>query len=359
MTTDLKIEEVKVDGYERVARATDPERGWCAVIAVHDTTLGPALGGLRMWNYGSVDEALTDVLRLARGMSYKSAVAHTGLGGGKSVVLGDAKKDKSDDLLAWVGRFIDSFGGRYITAEDVGTSVLDLDVVARETRHVTGRSREVGGSGDPSPFTALGTFVSIETALQHQSGNASVRGRKVAIQGLGHVGYWLARHLAEAGAELFVSDLEPTRVERAVREWKATAVAPDAIFAVDCDVFAPCALGAVLNDRTLPQLRCKVVCGAANNQLAEDRHGAELMRRGIVYAPDYVVNAGGILNISVELSAGGYDAKRAEERVRGIAKSLSSVLERAKREGIPTARAADEEAQSILRAARAKASTAH
>jgi leucine dehydrogenase len=347
----MKITELPVAGYERVARAEEPERGWCAIIAVHDTTLGPALGGLRMWKYGSPDDALTDVLRLARGMTFKSAVARTGLGGGKAVLVGDAKKDKSDALLSWMGRFIDSFGGKYITAEDVGTSVLDLDVIARETKHVTGRSREVGGSGDPSPFTALGTFVSIETCLAHLHGNGSVRGKKVAIQGLGHVGYWLAKQLAEAGAELLVTDLEPARVERVVRELQATAVPMDAIFGVECDVFAPCALGAVLNDRTLPQLKAKVVCGAANNQLAEDRHGAELRRRNILYAPDYVVNAGGILNISVELSAGGYDAKRAEERVRGIGKSLGAVLERAKREGIPTARAADDEAMAIIRAA--------
>lgn len=351
----MKITEIEVAGYERVARAEEPEQGWCALIAVHDTTLGPALGGLRMWKYSGADEAQTDVLRLARGMTFKSAVARTGLGGGKAVIVGDAKKDKSDALLGWMGRFIDSFGGRYITAEDVGTSVLDLDVIARQTKHVTGRSREVGGSGDPSPYTALGTFVSIETAVAHQCGSASLRGKKVAIQGMGHVGYWLARHLAEAGAQLLVTDIDPTRVERVVKELKATAVEPNAIFGVECDVLAPCALGAVLNDKTLPQLRCKVVCGAANNQLAEDRHGTDLMKRGIVYAPDYVVNAGGILNISVELSKGGYDPVRAEERVRGIAKSLSAVLERAKREGIPTARAADDEAQSILRAARGAA----
>ncbi|MBL8840228.1 MAG: Glu/Leu/Phe/Val dehydrogenase [Planctomycetes bacterium] len=350
----MKIVELPVAGYEKVVRAEEPEQGWCAIIAVHDTTLGPALGGLRMWKYGSPDDALTDVLRLARGMTYKSAVARTGLGGGKAVLLGDAKKDKSDALLGWMGRFIDTLGGKYITAEDVGTSVVDLDVIARETKHVTGRSREVGGSGDPSPFTALGCFVSIETCFEHLVGSRSVRGKRVAIQGLGHVGYWLAKHLHEAGAELIVTDLEPARVERVVREFQAKAVAQDAIFGVECDVFAPCALGAILNDRTLPQLKAKVVCGAANNQLAEDRHGAELLRRGILYAPDYVVNAGGILNISVELSPAGYDAKRAEERVRGISRSLAAVFERAKRQGIPTGRAADEEAQAIVSEGRAR-----
>jgi leucine dehydrogenase len=354
----MKITEIAVTGYERVARADDPERGFTALIAVHDTSLGPALGGLRIWKYASAEEAQTDVLRLARGMTYKSAVARTGLGGGKAVIVGDARKDKSDALLSWMGRFIDSFGGRYITAEDVGTSVLDLDVIARETRHVAGRAREVGGSGDPSPWTALGTFVSIETALHHQCGSASLRGRKVAIQGMGHVGCWLARHLAEAGATLLVADLDPARVERVVKELKATAVPPDQILGAECDVLAPCALGAVVNDRTLKGMRCKVVCGAANNQLAEDRHGMALMERGILYAPDYVVNAGGILNISVELARGGYDPAKAEQKVRGIAEALNGVLERAKREAIPTARAADLEAQAILADARGAAKAA-
>jgi leucine dehydrogenase len=334
-----------------VLRATEPGRDWCALIAVHDTTLGPALGGLRMWKYASPDDALTDVLRLARGMTYKSAVARTGLGGGKSVLLGDSKKDKSDALLSWMGRFVDSLHGKYVTAEDVGTSVLDLDVIARETKHVTGRSRDVGGSGDPSPYTALGTFVSIETALQEATGQKDVRGRRVAVQGLGHVGYWLAKRLFDAGAQLTVTDLEPARVERAVRDFQAKAVGQDAIFGVECDVFAPCALGAVLNDKTIPQLKAKVVCGAANNQLAEERHCDALAKRGILYAPDYVVNAGGILNISVELAPGGYDEKVAEQKVRGVARSLAEVFAHAKKRGVSTARAADEVAQSVLAAA--------
>jgi len=349
------LDELPVAGYERVVRAEEPENGWCAVIAVHDTTLGPALGGLRMWKYADRESALTDVLRLARGMTFKSAVARTGLGGGKAVLIGDPRTDKCDALLLWMGRFIESFGGRYITAEDVGTSVLDLDVIARETVHVTGRAREVGGSGDPSPFTALGTFVAIQTALLEVFGNGSPGGRRIAIQGLGHVGYWLAKHLAEAGAALVVTDLEPMRVDRVVREFGAKAVAHDAIFAADCDVFAPCALGAVLDDETIPRLKARIVCGAANNQLGEDRHGEALMRRGVLYAPDYVVNAGGILNISVELSRGGYDEKRAEERVRGIGRALADVFAHARRRGIPTARAADEVAQSILEEGKARA----
>jgi leucine dehydrogenase len=344
----VHVVELSAPGYEKVLRAEEPTRGWCATIAVHDTTLGPALGGLRMWKYASKAEALTDVLRLARGMTYKSAVARTGLGGGKAVVIGDSQKDKSDELFFWLGRFVDTLKGRYITAEDVGTSVLDLDLVARETKWVTGRAREVGGSGDPSPFTALGAFISVQTSLKEVFGSPEVKGKRIAIQGLGHVGYWLAKNLSEAGAKLFVTDLHPQRVERVVKEFGAKAVEQETVHATDCDVYSPCALGAVLNDKTIPEIRAKIVCGAANNQLLEERHGEALMQRGILYAPDYVVNAGGILNISVELSPKGYDEKIAEERVRGIGRSLADVFAHAKSRAIPTARAADEVAQAIL-----------
>jgi leucine dehydrogenase len=351
----MNIVELSAPGYEKVLRGEEPAKGWCATIAIHDTTLGPALGGLRMWKYASKDEALTDVLRLARGMTYKSALARTGMGGGKAVVIGDSQKDKSDELFFWLGRFVETLKGRYITAEDVGTSVLDLDLVARETKWVTGRAREVGGSGDPSPFTALGTFVAVQTALKEVFGSPEVKGKRVAIQGLGHVGYWLSKHLAEAGAKLFVADLHPQRVERVVREFGAQAVEQATVHATDCDLFAPCALGAVLNDKTIPEIRAKIVCGAANNQLLEERHGEALMKRGILYAPDYVVNAGGILNISVEFAPAGYDERVAEERVRGIGRSLADVFAHAKRHAIPTARAADEVAQAILAEGRKKA----
>jgi leucine dehydrogenase len=350
----MDIVELAAPGYEKVLRAEEPSKGWCATIAVHDTTLGPAVGGLRMWKYASKEEALTDVLRLARGMTYKSAVARTGLGGGKAVVIGDSQRDKSDELFFWLGRFVETLKGRYLTAEDVGISALDLDLVARETKWVTGRAREVGGSGDPSPYTALGTFVSLQTALKEVFGTPEVKGRRVAIQGLGHVGYWLAKRVAEAGAKLFATDLQPQRLERVVREFGAKPVENDSVHATDCDVFAPCALGAVLNDRTIPNIKAKIVCGAANNQLAEERHGEALMKRGILYAPDYVVNAGGILNISVELSPKGYDESVAEQKVRSIGQSLAEVFAHAKSRSIPTARAADEVAQSILDEGRKK-----
>lgn len=350
----MKIDEIEVEGYERVIRATQERTPFHALIAIHSTHLGPALGGLRMWKYRDDAAALTDVLRLARGMTYKSAVARTGFGGGKAVVIADSRHDKTDELFQFIGRFIDSLAGEYITAEDVGIDVHDLDMIARETRHVTGRSREVGGSGDPSPYTALGTFLSVGCSLRHAVGSPDVSGRRVMIQGLGHVGYWLAKHLHEAGARLLVSDLESNRVERVVKDFGAEVVRPEHVFSTPCDVFAPCALGAILNDETIPQLRCKVVCGAANNQLQEPRHGRQLMQRGILYAPDYVVNAGGILNISVEVFADTYREDLAIDKVKTIVNSLDEVFEHAREEGISPAMAADQVAERVLAEAQSR-----
>ena len=342
-------------GFLWVVRALYGALGFRPLIAVHDTTLGPALGGLRMWNYASDEEALTDVLRLARGMTYKSAVARTPMGGGKSVVIADSHSDKTEGLFHCMGRFIDSLNGTYFTAEDVGINVYDLDLIAQETRFVTGRSREVGGSGDPSPYTALGTFLSTKVSLQEVHGDPDPAGRTVALQGLGHVGYWLAKHLHEAGAKLVVADLDEGRVRRAQDEFGASVLSVDEILGAECDVLAPCALGAILNDRTIPQLRTRVICGPANNQLGELRHAEDLQRRGILYAPDYVVNAGGILNISVELDSEGYDDRRATDRVHTIVPALEEVLEYARTENVTTAQAAEEVAEKVLSKARAAA----
>jgi len=344
----MDITRIPCEGYEEVVRAEDRTRGFRALVAVHSTVLGPGLGGMRMWSYPGFDEALTDVLRLAQGMTYKSAVARTGLGGGKSVILGDARKDKSEELFLWMGRVVDSLGGRYITAEDVGTSVEDVDVVARETRHVSGRARAAGGSGDPSPFTALGTFRAIEASLGRAFGDPATAGRTVAVQGLGHVGFSLARFLHEAGASLVVSDLYPERAAQAEQEFGARVVGPEEILRVPCDVLAPCALGAVLDDASIPALACRVVCGAANNQLAEPRHGAALRARGVLYAPDFVVNAGGVINIAVELGPGGYDEARATARIGTIPEALEEIFDLAEKRRIPTAEAALEVAQGIL-----------
>ena len=332
--------------HEQVVFCRDAASGLRAIIAIHNTTLGPALGGTRMWPYRSEEEALVDVLRLSEGMTYKAAVTGLNLGGGKAVIIGDPKRDKTEALLRAHGRFVDSLGGRYITAEDVGITVADIEYVYMETPFVTGVASAPGGSGDPSPATAFGVYHGIKAAAMRVWGSPDLKGRSVAVQGAGSVGTHLARNLAEESARLFVTDIDPARVQRVVRETGATAVAPDEIFALEVDVFAPCALGAILNDATLPQLRCRVVAGGANNQLAEDRHGDELMRRGILYAPDFVINAGGLINVYSELY--GYDATAARNKARSIYDTLLAIFERAESDGIPTYRAAERLAEARI-----------
>ncbi len=331
------------DDHEQVVFCRDSASGLRTIIAIHDTRLGPALGGCRMWSYGSDDEALTDVLRLSRGMSYKSALAGLDLGGGKSVIIGNPRRDKSEALWRAFGRFLDSLGGRYIAAEDSGTSVADLQQVALETRHIAGIADKPAGdgvrSGDPSPATALGVFLGLKAAVEHHLGCTDLAGLRVAVQGLGSVGYRLAAQLAKAGAALWVTDIDPERVRRAVEELGATAVAAEAIYDLDVDVFAPCALGAVINDTTLAQLRARVIAGAANNQLAEPRHGQALLERGILYAPDYVINAGGVIDIALERQ--GFDRDRLLRHLDGIRDTLLEIFQRAERERLPTSVVAD------------------
>ena len=328
----------------------DGATGLRAIVAIHDTTLGPALGGCRMWRYGSEEEAVVDVLRLARGMTYKAAVSGLDLGGGKSVILGDPDRDKSGALFRSFGRYIEALGGRYIVAEDVGTSPEDMESIRSETSHVVGVSVARGGSGDPSPFTALGVVAGMRACAEEVFGSPSLGGLTVAVQGLGHVGYELCRLLRGEGARLVVADLHPGTVKRAVVEFGAEAVEPGDVLSVPCDVFAPCALGAVVNDATLLGLRCAIVAGSANNVLAEGRHGEALAERGILYAPDYVINAGGLINVAGELE--GYDEGRARERVARIYDSVKNVIGISKRDGIPTNVAADRLALERLSAAR-------
>jgi len=323
--------------HEEVVFCNDPKSGLKAIIAIHDTTLGPALGGCRMWPYASEAEALEDVLRLARGMTYKAAMAELDYGGGKSVVIGDPRRDKTPALLTSLGRFVDGLGGRYIVAEDVGTSVPDMEIVRQVTAHVAGTAG--GGSGDPSPATAWGVYQGIRAALEHRFGRPDLEGVSVAVQGLGHVGGYLCEHLAEAGARLLVSDLDGAAVRRAEQRFGAAALAPDRIYDAEADVLAPCALGAILDDDTIPRLKVSIVAGAANNQLAEARHGAALAARGILYAPDYVINAGGIINISHE--APRYDRELAFDHVAGIHDTLAELFARAEAEGLPTSEMAD------------------
>ena len=325
--------------YEEVVFFHDPDSGLRAIVAIHSTALGPALGGTRFYPFASEEDALRDVLRLARGMTYKAAAAGLDLGGGKAVIIGDPKRIKTEELVRAYGRFIDSLGGRYITAEDVGTTREDMDLVRRETRHVTGVSPTLGGSGDPSPVTATGVFEGLRACAQEVWNDASLKGRRVAVQGVGKVGYHLVKHLVEDGAEVIVSDVDVDAVGRAVRDFGVETAEPDKIHAVECDVFSPCALGGTIRDDTLPGLKCRVVAGSANNQLDRPEHGTALHEAGILYAPDYVINAGGLINVADELT--GYDPDRALERVRGIYQALRQVFHYAKTKGIPTHEAAD------------------
>ena len=337
------------DEHEQVIFFFDRASGLKAIVALHDTTLGPAVGGCRMWPYAIEADAITDVLRLSRGMTFKAAMADLPYGGGKTVIIGDPRTDKSEALFRALGRCIDTLGGRYYTGEDVGTAPQDMDWAGEETAYVLGRTRG-GGSGDPSTVTARGVWCGIREAVRHKLQQDGLAGVRVAIQGLGHVGYNLARLLVEDGARLIVADIDPARVERAADELSAKVVGVDAILGTECDVLAPCALGGVLNDDTIPRLACRIVAGAANNQLLEDRHGAALHARGILYAPDYVINAGGLINIALELEPGGYDRARALARVEGIGATLAEVFERADRTGMPTHEVADRIARERIAA---------
>ena len=337
--------------HEQVVFVSDDKSGLKAIIAVHNSNLGPALGGCRMWPYASEEEAVRDVLRLSRGMTYKSAMARLKLGGGKSVIIGNPRTDKTPALLAAFARALEQLNGRYIAAEDSGTSVADMKYMTQFTRHVAGihdkPSDEGTRSGDPSPATAYGTFVGIQTAVEERLGRDSLEGLRVAVQGVGNVGFDLARQLGEAGVKLWVTDIHREPLVQAGKELGATVVAPEEIFGLDVDVFAPCALGAILNDSTIPQLKAKIVAGAANNQLAEPRHGLELMKRGILYAPDYVINAGGIIDVYHERI--GFERAALIRHIEGIRDNLMEVFERAREEERPTAEVADAIAEERFR----------
>ncbi len=334
-------------GHERVLFCSSPEVGLQAIIAVHSTVLGPGLGGVRMRPYESVDEALTDVLRLSRGMTYKAAAAGLNLGGGKAVLIGDPAKAKSEAMLRAFGRYVESLGGLYINAEDSGPGMEAMEVILQETRWVTGVSPAHGGGGDPSPVTAFGVLQGIKAAVKWHVNGDSLAGRSVAIQGLGNVGYHLASYLQKEGAKVFGADTRKEMTERASAEVGVEIVSPDEILKVECDVLAPCAFGAILNDQTIPQLRCKVVAGAANNQLEdEEPHGQALHERGILYAPDFVINAGGLINVYNELT--GYNRDRALRMAQGIYGNMMRIFETARTESIPTYVAADRVAEQRI-----------
>jgi len=334
--------------HEQLVFWNDPAIGYRGIIAIHDTTLGPALGGTRFWNYASEHEAVVDALRLSRGMTYKAAVAGLDLGGGKSVIIGDNRIRDREMVFRTHGRAVQSLGGRYITAEDVGTSVDDMEWIRMETDHVVG---VYGGSGDPSPVTAYGVYRGIKAAARFRYGDDSLEGKHVVVQGLGHVGYYLCEDLHAEGARLTVTDIDAERVRRVVDDFGATAVDPDDVYSVDADIFAPCALGSVINDETLDVFRFDVVAGGANNQLAQsERHGKAIQQKGILYAPDYVINAGGLINVYGELK--GWSPERAKRKAGEIYSTLLRVFEHAEAEGIPTSEAADQIAEQRLAQAR-------
>jgi len=325
---------IEFDNHEQVAYFTDEQSGLKAIVAIHNTKLGPSLGGCRMWPYASDAEALTDVLRLSRGMTYKSAISGLPLGGGKCVIIGDHRKHKSDALLKALGKYLQGLSGAYITAEDSGTSVADMKVIGTTTEFVAGVSERGEHGGDPSPSTAYGVFVGLKAAVAHKLQRQDLTGLTVAVQGVGNVGLHLCKYLKEAGAQLIVADVFAANVQRAVDQLGATAVEPDQIYAVQADIFAPCAMGGIINSQTLEVLQAKVIAGAANNQLSRPEISAQLESKGILYAPDYVINAGGIIDIAYQRS--GESAEALKAHIESIADTLTSIFNRAELEQLPT-----------------------
>lgn len=337
--------------FEQLVFCQDKSTGLKAIIGIHDTTLGPALGGTRIWDYESEEDAIVDVLRLSMGMTYKNSAAGLNLGGGKAVIIGDPAKIKSEALMRTFGRYVESLNGRYITAEDMNTTTQDMSYINAETDHVVGLE---GKSGNPSPVTALGVYRGILAAVNEVYGSDDLNGKVVTVQGLGQVGYSICKHLHDAGAKLYVTDIRKESIDRVVNDMGATGVAPDEIYGIDCDIFVPCAMGAVINDFTIEQLKCKIVAGSANNQLADEKHGQILKDKGILYVPDFVINSGGVINVYEELR--GYNADRAMSKASAIYDAVKRVIEISKEDDIPTFKAAERMAEERI-AAMGKIST--
>ena len=334
------FETISDKNHEQVVYCNDPLSGLKAIIAIHNTVLGPALGGCRMYPYKSEDEALVDVLRLSKGMTYKASISNLNLGGGKAVIIGDPNTDKSEILLRSFGKFVQSLGGKYITAEDVGMSVHDMEYIRMETDHVTGIKRAMGGSGDPSILTALGVFVGMKAALKKRLNIQSIKGLKIGIQGFGKVGYYLSSHLQKEGAQVFGNDINEKALNKVVDEFGVIPVAGDELMSMDLDVFSPCAMGAVINPTSIENLKCSVIAGAANNQLEkEDRDAKLLKEKEIMYVPDYVINAGGLINVANELQ--GYNKEKAKYQVEGIYYILMRIFDYAANNNISTLEAAN------------------
>ncbi|AZJ36364.1 Glu/Leu/Phe/Val dehydrogenase [Tenacibaculum singaporense] len=350
-TKDLKNDPVfgqlSFDNHEQIVFCNDEDTGLKAIIGIHNTTLGPALGGTRMWQYKSEWEALNDVLRLSRGMTYKSAITGLNLGGGKAVIIGDAKTQKNDALMRKFGEFVNSLSGKYITAEDVGMETRDMDIIREVTPHVTGVSESIGGSGNPSPVTAYGVYMGMKAAAKYKFGTENLDGKKVLVQGVGHVGETLVKHITDEGAQVILNDINEARLEELSKKYGANVVLGNDIFGLDVDIYAPCALGATINDESIAQLKAKVIAGAANNQLANElKHGTMLKDKGIAYAPDFLINAGGIINVYAEVV--GYDKAESLKRTENIYNTTLEIFNLSEKENITTHQAAFNIAQTRI-----------
>ena len=333
--------------HEQVVFCYDHETGLKAIIAIHNTNLGPSLGGTRMWMYKNESDALTDVLRLSRGMTYKAAISGLNLGGGKAVIIGDSKKDKSEALFRRFGKFVNSLSGKYITAEDVGTSTKDMEYIAKETKHVTGLPETMGGGGDPSPVTAYGVYMGMKASAKNVWGNDNLSGKKVVVQGVGHVGENLVKQLTKDGAKVYITDINQDALAHVAKQYNAEVISPDQVYDMDVDIYAPCALGATLNTENINKLKCAIVSGAANNQLDDENvHGQMLMDKGIVYAPDFLINAGGLINVYSELQ--GYNRDNAFKQTEHIYNVTLDILKKSKEENIPSQQAAKQLAEKRI-----------
>jgi leucine dehydrogenase len=347
LKNDPVFGQVSFDGHEQIVFCNDEDTGLKAIIGIHNTVLGPALGGTRMWTYNSEWDALNDVLRLSRGMTFKSAITGLNLGGGKAVIIGDAKTQKNDALMRRFGEFVHSLSGRYITAEDVGMETRDMDIVREVTPHVTGISESLGGAGNPSPITAYGVFMGMKAAAKYQFGSENLDGKKVLVQGVGHVGETLVKHITEEGGKVIINDINEARLEELSKKYGANVVLGNDIYGLDVDIYAPCALGATINDKTIGQIKAKVIAGAANNQLANEiKHGRLLKEKGIAYAPDFLINAGGIINVYAELE--GYGKDEIIRKTENIYNTTLDIFNLSAKEDITTHRAALNIAQSRI-----------
>ncbi|QQS38105.1 MAG: Glu/Leu/Phe/Val dehydrogenase [Ignavibacteriales bacterium] len=344
----FSFDVISENNHEQVVFCSNTAAGLKAIIAIHNTTLGPALGGTRMWNYKNDEEALKDVLRLSRGMTYKASVSGLNLGGGKAVIIGDSATQKNEVLFRTFGKFVEGLAGRYITAEDVGTSVKDMEYVRMETKYVTGIPLALGGSGDPSPVTAFGVYMGMKACAKHKWGSDSLTGKKIAVQGAGQVAQFLCDHLFKEGAVIYLTDINDSKIKKVLKSVKAEVVKPDDIYDLDVDIFSPNALGAIINDNTLKRIKAEIIAGGANNQLEkEDVHGPQLIQKGILYAPDYVINAGGLINVSNELE--GYNQEHALKQAERIYETITKILEISSLEKIPTYEASNKIAEERLK----------